>query len=107
VSAAQVEESISVKDDVSYAAEDDNEPRDVALEAESDAVNTNTEQDEQRDHEVVDINASVGEHSDTITEQGPTPYHTEDQMVADLTSMYKYVQVCTSMYKDLQVCTIV
>ena len=60
MSAAQVEESISVKDDVSYAAEDDNEPRDVALEAESDAVNTDTEQDEQRDHEVVDINASWG-----------------------------------------------
>jgi hypothetical protein len=35
------------------AAEDDIEPRNVALEAESDAVNTDTEQDEQSDHEVV------------------------------------------------------
>lgn len=48
-------------------------------------MNTDTEQDEQRDHEVVDINvdinASVGEHSDT--EQGPTPDQTEDQKFAD------------------------
>ena len=53
VSAAQVEESISVKDDVNDAAENDIKPRNVALEAESDAVNTDTEQDEQSDHEVV------------------------------------------------------
>jgi len=83
VSAAQVEESISVKDDVNDAAEDDIEPRDVALEAESHAVYTDTERDEQRDHEVDDINASLGEPSDTTTEQRPTPYHTEDQKIAD------------------------
>jgi len=35
-------------------------------------VNTDTEQDEQRDHEIVDISAAVGEHSDTTTEQGST-----------------------------------
>jgi len=57
------------------AAEDDIEPPDVALEVESDSVNTDTEQDKQRDHEVVDINASVGGHSDITTAQGPTPYH--------------------------------
>jgi hypothetical protein len=75
VSAAQVEESISVKNGVHDAAEDDIEPPDVALEVESDSVNTDTEQDKQRAHEVVDINASVGGHSDTTTAQGPTPYH--------------------------------
>ena len=49
------------------AAENYIEPPDVALEAESDSVNTDTEQDKQRDHEVVDINALVGGHSDTHT----------------------------------------
>ena len=38
VSAAQVEESISVKDDVNDAAENDIEPHNVALEAEFDAL---------------------------------------------------------------------
>jgi hypothetical protein len=57
--------------------------RDVALEAEFHTVNTNTEQDEQRDNEVVDINASVGGYPATTTEQGPTPDHAEDQKIAD------------------------
>ena len=49
-------------------------------------MNTDTKQDEQRDREfLVDINAApVGEHSDTTTYQGPTPYHTEDQKIADI-----------------------
>ena len=42
------------------AAEDDIEPHNVALEAEFDALNTDTEQDEHRNHEGVDSNASVG-----------------------------------------------
>jgi len=71
-----------VKDDMNDAAEDDIEPRAVALEAEFHTVNTDIEEDEQNDHEVVDIDASVGEHSDTTTEQGPTPDHTEDQKIA-------------------------
>ena len=52
MSAAQVEESISVKNGVHDAAEDDIEPPNAALEAESDSVNTDTKQDKQRDHEV-------------------------------------------------------
>ena len=49
------------------AAEDDIEPRNVALEAEFDALNTYTEQDEHRNHEGVDSIALVGEHSDLTT----------------------------------------
>ena len=67
VSAAQVKESISVKDDVNDAAENDIEPHNVALEAEFDALNTYTEQDEHRNHEGVDSIALVGEHSDLTT----------------------------------------
>jgi len=46
-------------------------------------VNTDTEQDEQRDRLVVDINASVGEHSNKTTYQGHIPDHTKDQKIAD------------------------
>ena len=67
MSAAQVKEAIRVIDDVNDTAKYDIEPHDVALEAEFDALNTDTKEDEQRNHEFVDSNTAVGGHLDPTT----------------------------------------
>ena len=59
---AQVEDSASV---AKGAADDDIEPRDVALRPESRTVNTDSEQDDYQDTEVVDFNAPEEKPSDS------------------------------------------
>ena len=83
MSDAQVKECIIDKNDVKNAAEENIEPHNVVLEAESYSVKTDNEQDIQCDDEVVNINVSVGEQSDATTEQSSTPDLTEDQQISD------------------------
>jgi hypothetical protein len=79
VPALQVEDSTGVQGDAKGASKDDVEPRDVALEAATHTVNTDTEQDEHQDTEVVDINAPEENDSDKTAGVLPVPIHTEGQ----------------------------
>ena len=60
MSDAQVKECISDKNDVKNAGEENIEPHNVVLEAEFYSMKTDNEQDIQCDHEVININVSVG-----------------------------------------------
>ena len=73
---AQVEDSASV---AKGAADYDIEPRDIALIPESRTVNTDSEQDDYQDTEVVAFNAPEEKHSDSEAEVGHGPANTDSE----------------------------